>query len=174
LFAEDGAQQLLFRRQLGLALGRYLADEDVVVADLRADADDARLVEVTQSVLADVGNIARDLFRPELGVAGFDLELLDVDRGVVVLADQLLRDEDRVLEVVTAPRHKRDQHVTAKTQLALLRARTIRDHLTLDHTITLADDRLLVDAGVLVGALELGELVDVRTNLTRKLRGVVL
>ena len=57
--------------------------------DLGADADDARLVEIAQSVLADVGNIARDLFRPELGVAGFDLELLDVDRGVVVLADQL-------------------------------------------------------------------------------------
>ena len=42
LFAEDGAQQLLFRRQLGFALGRYLADQDVVVADLGADADDAR------------------------------------------------------------------------------------------------------------------------------------
>src|ERR1700722_16108057 len=40
--------------------------------------------------------------------------------------------------------------------------------------MTLADDRLLVDAGVLVGALELRELVDVRTNLTRELRGVVL
>ena len=51
LFTEDGAQQLLFRRQLGLALGRDLADEDVVVADLGADADDARLVQVTQCVL---------------------------------------------------------------------------------------------------------------------------
>ena len=52
LFAEDGAQQLLFRRQLGFALGRYLADEDVVVPDLGADADDARLVEIAQRVLA--------------------------------------------------------------------------------------------------------------------------
>ena len=42
LLAEDGAEQLLFRRELGLALGRDLADEDVVVADLGADADDAR------------------------------------------------------------------------------------------------------------------------------------
>ena len=31
LFAEDGAQQLLFRRQLGLALGRDLADQNVAV-----------------------------------------------------------------------------------------------------------------------------------------------
>ena len=132
LFAEDGAEQLLFRRQLGFALRRYLADEDVVVADLGADADDARLVEIAQGVLADVGNIARDLFRPQLGVAGFDLELLDVDRGVVVLADQLLRDEDRVLEVVTAPRHEGDQNVTAEAEFALLGARTVGDDLTLD------------------------------------------
>src|SRR6185437_15177218 len=143
----------------------------VVVADLRADADDARLVEVTQSVLADVGNIARDLFRPELGVAGFDLELLDVDRGVIVLADQLLRDEDRVLEVVTAPRHEGYQHVASKSEFALLRAGTVGDDLTLDDAVALADDRLLVDTGVLIGTLELGELIDVRSNLTRELRG---
>ncbi len=33
LFAEDGAQQLLFRSQLGLALRRYLADQDVALLD---------------------------------------------------------------------------------------------------------------------------------------------
>ena len=48
LFAEDRAQQLLFRRQLGLALGRDLADQDVVVLDLGADADDAALVQIAQ------------------------------------------------------------------------------------------------------------------------------
>ena len=46
LFAEDRAQQLLFRSQLGFALGRHLADQDVVVLDLGADADDAALVEI--------------------------------------------------------------------------------------------------------------------------------
>ncbi len=174
LLAEDGAEELLFRSELSLALRRYLADEDVVVADLGSDADDSRLVEITQGVLADVGDIARDLFRPKLRVASFDLELLDVDRGVVVLADQLFGDEDRVLEVVTAPRHERDQNVAAEAELALLRARTVCDHLTLDDAIVLADDRLLVDAGVLVGALELRELIDVGADLTRELRGVVL
>ena len=44
--AEDGVQQLLLGRQLGLALGRDLADQDVARADPRADADDAVLVEV--------------------------------------------------------------------------------------------------------------------------------
>jgi hypothetical protein len=46
LLAEDGPQQLLFRRQLFLALGRDLAHQDVVGANLGAHADDAVLVEV--------------------------------------------------------------------------------------------------------------------------------
>ena len=104
LFAEDGSQQLLFRSQLGLALGRYLADQDVVMPHLGADADDTRLVQVTQSVLGNVGNITRDLFRSKLGVARLNLELFDMNRSVVVLADQLFRNQDRILEVVAAPR----------------------------------------------------------------------
>ncbi len=41
LFAEDGAQQFFFRRELGLALGRDLADQDVALLDRGADADHA-------------------------------------------------------------------------------------------------------------------------------------
>src|ERR1044072_2557755 len=78
LLAEDGAEQFLFGRQLRLALRRDLANKDGARLDLRADADDARLVEVAEHVLADVRNVARDLLRPKLRVAGFDLKLLDV------------------------------------------------------------------------------------------------
>ena len=84
LLAEDGAQELLFGRELGLALRRDLADEDVARLHLGADADDARLVEVLEGLLADVRDVAGDLFLAELGVARDALELLDVDRGVDV------------------------------------------------------------------------------------------
>ena len=83
LLAEDRAEQLLFGRELGLALRRDLADEDVARLHLGADAHDARLVEVLEGLLADVRDVARDLFLAELGVAGDALELLDVDRGEV-------------------------------------------------------------------------------------------
>ena len=86
LLAEDRAQQLLFRRELRLALGRDLADQDVARLHLGADADDAGLVEILERLLADVRDVARDLLGPELGVAGDALELLDVDRGEVVVA----------------------------------------------------------------------------------------
>ena len=50
--AEDRVQQLLFRSQLALRLGRDLADEDVARLDEGADAHDAMLVEVVQRLAA--------------------------------------------------------------------------------------------------------------------------
>ena len=103
LLAEDRAQEALLRRQLGLALGRDLADEDVAGADLGADVDDALLVEVLEGLLADVRDVAGDLLGPELGVARLQLVLLDVDAGEEVVLDEAIADDDRVLVVAAFP-----------------------------------------------------------------------
>lgn len=55
LFAKDGVEEPLLRRQLGDPLRRYLANEDVPVLDLRPDADDAPLVEVLQASSPTLG-----------------------------------------------------------------------------------------------------------------------
>ena len=115
------------------------------------------------------GNVAGDFLRPELGVARFDFELLDVDRGVVVFLDQLFADQDGVFKVVAAPGHERHQHVAAQSQFAEVGAGAVGQHLGLGDPLSDPDDGLLVDAGVLVRALELGELVDVGAHLARKL-----
>ena len=168
LLAEDGAEQLLLRRHRALALGGDLAHEDVGRADLGADVDDARLVEVAQRLLADVGDVAGDLLRPELGVAGGDLEFLDVDRGEDVVLDDALGDEDRVLVVVAVPRHERDEHVLAERQLAEIGRGTVGDELALRHRVAHLHQRALVDAGVLVRALELAQPVDVDARVARR------
>ena len=139
---------------------------------LGADADDAALVEIAQVRLRHVRDVPRDLFRPELRVARLDLELLDVDRRVVVVLHHALGDENRVLEVVAAPRHERDEHVPAERELAQLRARTVGQHLALGHALPDADDRPLVDARVLVRALELRQAVDVGAHLARQALGL--
>ncbi len=74
---------------------------------------------------------------------------------------QLLGDEDRVLEVVAAPRHEGHEHVAAERQLAALGARAVGQHLTRLRPAALAHDGTLVDARVLIRALELGQRVDV-------------
>ena len=78
-----------------------------------------RLVEVLEHLLADVGDVAGDLFRAQLGVAGHDLELLDVHGGEDVVLDHALGDQDGVLEVVAAPGHEGHQQVLAQGQLAV-------------------------------------------------------
>src|SRR5688500_2144728 len=60
--AEDRVKQFLFGSQLALALGGHFADQDVAGTDARADADDAILIEIGQGALADVGNVAGELF----------------------------------------------------------------------------------------------------------------
>ena len=104
---------------------------------------------------------------PELGVAGHHLEFLDVDRGEDVVLHDPLGEQDRVFEVVAVPRHERDQHVAAERELAELGRGTVGDDVALLDLIAHLHQRTLVDAGVLVGALELHQPVDVDARLGR-------
>ena len=72
-----------------------------------------------------------------------------------------------VLEVVAHPRHEGDQHVAAERQLAEIGRGTVGDDLARLHLIAHAHQRPLVDAGVLVRALELAQIVDVDARLRR-------
>ncbi len=116
-------------RQLGLAFRRDLADQNIARLDVSADPDNASLVQILQERFADIGNVARDFLRTELGVARFDFELLDVDRRVVVVLHEALGHENRVFKVVSAPRHERDEDVASQSQFALVRARSVGQNL---------------------------------------------
>src|ERR1700689_357244 len=161
LFAEDGAQQLLFRRHRALALGRDLADQNVAGDDVGPDVDDAGFVEVLQRLFRYVRNVARDFLRSELGVARHRLEFLDMDRGEDVVLDDAFAEQDRILEVVAVPGHERDEYVAAEREIAAIRRRTVSDDVALLHAVAHPHQRLLVDTGRLVGALELHQAIDV-------------
>src|SRR5256885_2115997 len=159
LFAEDRAEEPLFRRQLGLALRRDLAHENVLRADLRADVDDPVLVEVGERLLADVRDVAGDLLGAELRVAGLGLVLLDVDRRELVVLDDAVRKDDRVLVVAALPGHERDEDVLAERELALVGGVAVGEDLRLFDTIADGHDGPLVEARALVRAHELLEAV---------------
>ena len=84
--------------------------------------------------------------------------------------DDALGDQDRVLEVVAVPRHERDEHVAAERQLAELGRRAVGDDVALGHPVADLHQRPLVDAGVLVRALELQQVVDVDARRPRRRR----
>src|SRR3954453_23630583 len=159
LLTEDRPQEALLGGQLGLALRRDLADEDVTRAHLRADVDDSLFVEVLQGLLADVRDVAGDLLGPELGVARLHLVLLDVDAGEQVVANEPIADDDRVLVVAALPAHERDQDVAPERELAQLGRAGVGQRLAVGHPVADVDDRPLVDARALVAANELQELV---------------
>ena len=164
LLAEDRAQQLLFRGQLGLALRRDLAHQDVAGLHFRADVGDARLIQLGQGRLAHVGDVRGDLLGTELGVAGDAGQLLDVDGRETVFLHHALGDEDGVLEVVAVPGHERDQQVLAQRQLAHVGGRTVRQGVAARDHVARHHQRTLVHAGVLVGTGVLGQVVDVHAR----------
>src|SRR6266851_1916073 len=120
LLTEDGTQQLFLGRRFRLALGGDPAHQDVLRPYLGTHIDDAVLIEVAQSLLADVGDISRDLFRPQPGVTGINLVLLDMNRREQVLARNTLADEDGVLEVATLPAHVGHQNILTKREFTVL------------------------------------------------------
>ena len=119
---------------------------------MRADTNDSTLVEIRKRFLGDVRNFTGDLFLTAFGVTDVQLELLDVDRRIDVVLDQPLGENDRVLEVVSVPRHERHGDVGSECELSVFGRSAISQNFTGLHLLSGLDDRTLVERGVLVGA----------------------
>src|SRR5208337_311285 len=174
LFAEDGAQKLFLRSELSFTLGGNLADQNIAGLYVSSNADNATLVQVHQQGFRNIRDVTRDFFRTQLGVTRFDFELLDMNRGIGILFYELLADQDGVFKVVTSPGHEGHEYVTPQGQLPMVGTGTVGEDLSCQNTLVFVDRRLLVDAGVLVGATELGQLVDVGTDFPRELPAVAV
>ena len=158
-FTEDGAQKALFRSQLGFALRRDLAHEDVAGLHFRADANHTILVKVFERFVAHVRDVPGNFFRPKLGVAGDDFEVFNVNRSVNVLLHHTAADDDGIFEVVAVPGHERDEHVLTQGQFALVGARTVGEHIALLDLLTALHEGNLIDAGAGVGAAKFAQRV---------------
>ena len=82
-----------------------------------------------------------------------------MDRCVNIIIYKLLVDKYGILVVVAFPCHEADKCVLTQRDLALRCSGTVRKHLTFLDLFAFFNDRTLVYAGTLVGALELDELV---------------
>src|SRR5690625_5868023 len=88
-----------------------------------------------------------------------------MDAGEAIFLNDPLGDQDGVFKVVTIPRHKGDAHVLTQRQLTHVHGGTIGQNVAASDNITDVNDRPLVDAGVLVGAGVLDQVIDVDTGL---------
>ncbi len=125
---------------------------------------DAAFVQPRQLRFGQIRDVAGDLFRTEFGIARRNGQFFDVNGGEAILCRNALGDQDRVLVVVTVPRHERDQHVLAEGQFSHIGGSAIRHHVAARDHIAHLDQRTLVDIGVLVGTGVFGQVVDIHTD----------
>ena len=152
LLTEDGPQQTLFRGQLSLTLGGDLTNQIVTGTNLSTNTNDAVLVQILQSIFANIGDIASDLFGSQLGVPSLGLVLLDVDGSKDIFLDQTLIQQNGVLVVVTFPGNEADEHVLTQSDFAAGAGRTVCNDLLSFHMLANFHDGTLVNAGAGIAA----------------------
>ena len=118
------------------------------------------MVEILKSLFTNVRNITSDFFRAELGVTRSHLELVDMNRCKDVILDDLFRDQDRILEIITIPRHESHEDVTTNGKLAILSRSTIRKDLAFLYRLSARNNWLLIKACARIGTHKLTKVVD--------------
>ncbi len=163
---EDCTQQFFFWSKLSLTLRRYLAHQNVAGVNFSTDVNNAGLVQLAQGAFTDIGNIRSDFFRTQLGITCYTGQFLNVNTGETVFLHHPLGNKDGILKVVTIPGHKGDAHILPKGQFTHIHGRTVSQDITTADYVTLFHQRLLADAGILVGTGVFGEVIDIHTCFT--------
>ena len=157
--AEDCAEQFLFGRGVGFALGGDFTDKDVAFFDFGSDANDTVFVEVFGGVVADIGDVASEFLKAAFGFANFESVFFNVDRGEDVFAYNALGDNHSVLEVVSFPRHEGHFQVATQCQFTALGGIAFAKDLAFFDFVAFLDDGAQIDRGGVVGALIAGKFV---------------
>ena len=87
LLTKDGTKETLLSSKLCLSLRSNLTNKDITGTYLSTDTDDTTLIQILQSVIADTRNVTCDLFRSQLGITGFCLIFLDMDRCINIIME---------------------------------------------------------------------------------------
>ena len=165
-FAKDGAQQFLFRSQLGFAFRRYFTYQHIACFHFRTNINDTGFVQTVLHTLGQVRNIAGDIFRTQLGIAGNDIQFLNVNRSIAVIRSHFFGNQNRVFIVITVPRHEGDGHVLTQSQFAQIGGCAVSNQIAALQNVAGFNGRTLVDIGRLVRTGEFNQVVNIDTHFT--------
>ncbi len=165
LLTKDRTEQFFFRGQLGFPFRRHLSYQNIARLYFGTDPDNPTLIQISQRLFADIRNISRDIFLPQLGIPGFHLELFDMDRREGVLADQFFTEQYGVLEVVPTPGHERHKDILPQREFAMINGWSISKHLPLLNRLTKPNHWRLSNTGVLVRSLKFDQVIDVQSGI---------
>ena len=96
-----------------------------------------------------------------------------MNRRETVLGNNAFRNENRVLEVVTIPRHECYQHVLPQRQLTLVGGGSICYYVATRNYVSHFHQRALVNVGVLVGTGIFNQVINVHTHFADACFGIM-
>ncbi len=164
---ENSLQQLLFRRRISLSFRSGLTDHDISRLDVSTDTDDTILIQILGSLFGYIRDICGELLHTTFRIAYFEQLLYYMDRSEQVLTDDALAQYYGILIVITLPRYISNLEVLTQCQFATLCSIAFCQKLPLGHHITLANNRMEVNSGVLVGLLKLRHFVFFLSRIER-------
>ena len=159
LLTEDSAQQTLFWSQLSFTLRCNLTYQNIAWLYFGTHANNTAVIEVSQSIFTYVWKITSNFFCAELGFTSINLVLFNVNGRQCIVLNQTLRNNNCIFVVVTVPRHEGYEQVLTQSQFTLISCRTISQNRSNFNAVSFVNQRNLVVACGLIGALELNELV---------------
>ena len=165
-FAEDGAQQFFFRSQLGFAFRRYFTNQYIAGFHFCTDVNDTGFIQTVLHTLGQIRNIAGNIFCTQLGIAGNDIQFLNVNRSIAVVRSHFFGNQNRVFIVITIPRHEGDGHVLTQGQFAQIGGCTVSNQIAALQNVAGFDGRTLIDIGRLVGTSEFNQVININTHFT--------
>ena len=84
-----------------------------------------------------------------------------MNRGETIFLDHSLGYENRILKVVSVPWHEGDSHILTERQLTEIHRGSVSKNVTALNRVARANNRALIDTGVLVRTLVLGQVINI-------------
>src|SRR5690625_3157635 len=107
-------------------------------------------IEIACSLFTHIGDLSGELFLTPLCIPDLLFKFRDVDRCIDILLYNLFTDDNRVLKVISSPRHESHKHISAKCKFTILSITSHCNRLTLDNLVANAYNRTLVNGCILL------------------------
>ena len=112
-FTKDSTQQTFFSSQLGFAFRSNLTYQNIARTYFCTNADNATFVQILQSFVRYVRNLAGDFLFTKLGIAGITVIFFNMDRSKDISLYQVFVQQNSILVVIAFPRHISNDNVVA-------------------------------------------------------------
>ena len=114
---------------------------------------------MAKRALGNVWNITGNLLWAKLSFTDFDVEILNIDRCQFIIFNETRRDYNGVVHIVTTPRHKGDEQVFAKCDLAVVNRGAFNQNITFFNFLTTLHFAALIVTTIVVGFGKVSELI---------------